>query len=99
EFAAHRVDVGHAGGALAGTVEIDAQDLAARAQLEIVAPEQCGEYAGLRARLGIVAAAEPLAVAAVRALPHLHAVDVLVRLRRIGGRAGEWMKAGFACGL
>ena len=90
EFAALHVDIRHAGRALAGGIKIDAGNVAKRPIGEVVLREQHGKDRGLGRRLRVVAAGEPFAKAAVGALTHLHAVRVLVRLRRISG--GAWKR-------
>ena len=80
EFAALHVDIGHAGGTLAGRIEIDAGNVAERCDKRSCSfLSSAGRIVVCGRRLRIVAAGEPFAEAAVRALAHLHAVGVLVR--------------------
>ena len=99
EFAAAGVDVGHPRRVLAARIEIDPGHVRMRPVFEVVAMQQDGEYTRLGARLRIVAAAEPFAVAAVRAFAHLHTVEVAVGLRRVRRRCRERMPAEVARGL
>ena len=96
DLVAIHIHIGDAGGALAGVVGVDPGDVAARAVAEIGLLQQHRQDRGLRAGLGIVAAAEPLAVTAIRALAHLHAQRVAIRFRGIGRGAGERIEAGLA---
>src|SRR6202030_4067097 len=82
EFAPRAVDIGDAGRFFAGTVEIDAQYLAAGPELIIRVLEQEGQNDCLRAGLGVVLASVALAEPAKDALLEL-------QTERIGVRAAE----------
>src|SRR5262249_42057763 len=79
--------------ALARAVEVDARDLAVGTRLEIRLAQQRRQDGGLRARLGIVGAAEPFAEAAEGALAELDAERVGVGLREVARRLRERLVA------
>ena len=56
DFVAARVDVGDAGGLLAGGIRVDAQHVAQRAQLEGRLPGERGVHRGERIGLGTLRA-------------------------------------------
>ena len=84
-LAALRVDISDAGRPLAGIVEIDPRNLAFGARLEVRSPHQHRQERYLRARLRVIAAAEPLAEAAKGARPKRDAERVGVGLGQIAG--------------
>ena len=92
-FRARAVHIGHAGGALARGVEIDLQHFAFGPRLEIRFAHQHRQHRGLRAGLRIVGAAEPLAEAAIGALPHIDAERVGIGARQVRRRLRERMIA------
>ena len=81
-FGTGAVHVGHAGRMLAGAIEIDLEHLAFGARLEIRFAHQHRQHGGLRARLRVIGAAEPLAEAAIGALPHADAERIGVGRRK-----------------
>ena len=98
-FLAAGVDEGDAGGALAGAVEVDPGHLAIVARGEIRLAHQHRQDRRLRARLRIVAAAEPFAEAAIGARPQRHAERIGVGLRQVAGRLRKRLVAQLARGL
>jgi hypothetical protein len=98
-FFARRIHVADAGGPLAGAVEIDAHHLALGAGLEIRLAQQRRQNGRLRARLGIIGAAEPFAEAAKGALPEPDAERIGVSLREISRRLRVWFVAELLGGL
>src|SRR6185312_17390842 len=94
-----RIDISDAGGALARAVEIDARDLAERARLEVRPAHEHGKQRRLRTGLRVVAAAEPLAKAAIGAGPERDAKRVRISLREIArglreGRIAQLARGG-----
>src|SRR5665213_1178695 len=99
EFATLHIDIRDACSAFASGIEIDAGNVAERPIGEVVLREQRRKDRGLGRRLRVVATGKPFAKAAVGALTHLHAVGVLVRLRRVRGRAWKRLETDFLCCL
>ena len=95
-FHAAAIHEGDAGGALAGAVGIDLGDFRIVARGEIRFAHQHRQDRGLRAGLGIVGAAEPLAIAAIGARPHPHAKRIGIGLRQIPRGLRERFVAEFA---
>src|SRR6266436_7345121 len=93
------VDVGDAGGAFPGLVEIDLQHLAVRARLEVWPSYQRGQDRGLRAGLRVIAAAEPFAIAAKGARAEGDAERVRVCLRQVAGGLRKRGVTHLLCGL
>ena len=89
DLVAAGVDVGDAGGLLAGRIRVDAQHVAQRAQLEGRLPGERGVHRGQGIGLGALRADMARAEAAERAFEHLHAVEVAVVLGHRRGRALE----------
>src|SRR3984893_5984179 len=90
ELTARRIDVGDAGGLLAGAVEIDPQDLAVGAKLVVGIAERDRQDDGLRTRLGEVLAGEAFAESAEDALLQRQPLGIGIGLahRRRGRRVG-----------
>src|ERR1700730_18803159 len=93
------VDVGYAGGAFTGFVEIDLQHLAVRARLEVRASYQRGEDRVLRPGLRVIAAAEPFTITAKGARAEGDAERVRVSLRQVAGGLRERGITHLLCGL
>ena len=100
ELLAGAVDVGDAGGALACRASSSTlQHFALGLQGEVGLAHQVGQDRGLRAGLGVVAAAELLAEAAIGAGAQLRAQRVGVGLRQVAGRVRKGMVAEARRGL
>ena len=93
------IDKGDAGRALARCIEIDARHLAVVARREIRLAQQHRQDRGLRRCLGVIAAAEPFAEAAIGAGAEPHAERILVGARHVARRLRKRLVAEFARGL
>ena len=98
-FLARRIDIGDAGGALAGRIQIDLGHFGFGLRAEIGKAQQCRQHAGLRARLGIIAAAEALAESAIGALAELDAERIGIGLAQIRRGLRKRPVAGLARGF
>ena len=98
-FVARCIHIGDAGRPFAGAVEIDAHHFALGARLEIRFAQQHRQDRRLRARLGIIGAAEPFAEAAKGALAELDAERIGVGLREIARRLRKRLVAELLGGL
>src|SRR6202142_4384416 len=88
--------MGDAGRALAGRIQIDPGHFGLGLRAKIRKTQQRRQHAGLRACLGIIAAAEAFAESAIGALAELHAERVGVSLAQIRRRLRERAVAGLA---
>jgi hypothetical protein len=96
ELLAACIDEGHAGRTLAGPVRVDPQHLGIVARREVRFAHQHRQDRRLRTGLGIVAAAEPLAEAAIGARAHAQAERIGIGGREISRRLRKRLVAELA---
>ena len=88
DLAAARIDVGHAGRLLAGGIGVDLDDVAERAQLEILLLVEGGQHRGEGIRLRALRADVARAEAAALAFEQHHLVEIVVV--RVMPAPGPW---------